>query len=46
MNNEDPIIKQNINNLNLTLYTIEELELIYFNNILNNYKGLILNNKN
>ena len=44
MDNKDPIINQNINNLNLTSFTIEQLELLYFKNIHNNYKDLIIEN--
>ena len=44
MNNEDAIINHNINNLNLTSFTIEQLELLYFENIHNNYKDLIIEN--
>ena len=44
MNNEDAIINQNINNLNLTSFTIEQLELLYFENIHFNYKDLIIEN--
>ena len=44
MDNKDLIINQNINNLNLTSFTIEQLELLYFENIHNNYKDLIIEN--